>query len=130
MQDVAEHKLLWSEPILVIGDHPRLFVWNQHQVTECAVMAFGNVVKTGNLHVCRRTANAAIEAIFEVALEAGAEDCGAVLERCADQGVLLTPGRSCGDDYARWVRLCFTSVPPARLEAALEKLAPLFRRPS
>ena len=63
-------------------------------------------------------------------LAAGAEDCSAFLERCADQGVLLTPGRSCGDDYARWVRLCFTSVPPARLEAALEKLAPLFRRPS
>lgn len=63
-------------------------------------------------------------------LEAGAEDCSAFLERCADQGVLLTPGRSCGEDYARWVRLCFTSVPPARLEAALEKLAPLFRRPT
>ncbi|NNE19450.1 MAG: pyridoxal phosphate-dependent aminotransferase [Myxococcales bacterium] len=63
-------------------------------------------------------------------LEPGAEDCSAFLERCADQGVLLTPGRSCGDDYARWVRLCFTSVRPARLEAALEKLAPLFRGPS
>jgi len=63
-------------------------------------------------------------------IEPGAEDCGAFLERCADQGVLLTPGRSCGEDYARWVRLCFTSVPPARLEAALEKLVPLFRRPS
>ncbi|MGB5521405.1 MAG: pyridoxal phosphate-dependent aminotransferase [Polyangiales bacterium] len=63
-------------------------------------------------------------------LEAGAEDCSAFLERCADGGVLLTPGRSCGDDYARWVRLCFTSVPPARLAAALEKLAPLFRTPS
>ncbi len=63
-------------------------------------------------------------------LEAGAEDCSAFLERCADEGVLLTPGRSCGDDYARWVRLCFTSVPPVRLAAALEKLAPLFRTPS
>jgi len=63
-------------------------------------------------------------------LEPGAEDAGAFLERCADEGVLLTPGRSCGDDYARWVRLCFTSVPPARLEAALEKLVPLFRTPS
>ena len=63
-------------------------------------------------------------------LAPGAKDCSAFLERCADQGVLLTPGRSCGEDYARWVRLCFTSVPPARLEAALGKLAPLFRRPS
>ncbi len=63
-------------------------------------------------------------------LEAGADDCSAFLERCADRGVLLTPGRACGEDYARWIRLCFTSVPPARLEAALERLAPLFRRPS
>ena len=63
-------------------------------------------------------------------LEPGAKDCSGFLERCADQGVLLTPGSSCGADYATWVRLCFTSVPPARLEAALAKLAPLFRTPS
>jgi N-succinyldiaminopimelate aminotransferase len=62
-------------------------------------------------------------------LEPGATDCSAFLERCADAGVLLTPGRSCGTDYAKWVRLCFTSVPPAQLAAALEKLAPLFRTP-
>ena len=63
-------------------------------------------------------------------LHPGAEDCSVFLERCADAGVLLTPGRSCGADYAKWVRLCFTSVPPAQLAAALEKLAPLFRTPS
>jgi N-succinyldiaminopimelate aminotransferase len=56
-------------------------------------------------------------------------DCVAFLERCADAGVLVTPGRSCGADYAKWVRLCFTSVPPAQLAAALRKLAPLFRTP-
>jgi N-succinyldiaminopimelate aminotransferase len=60
-------------------------------------------------------------------LDSGAVDCTAFLERCADVGVLLTPGRSCGDDYAKWVRLCFTSVPPAQLATALEKLAPLVR---
>jgi len=60
-------------------------------------------------------------------LNPGDTDCAAFLERCADKGVLLTPGRSCGADYAKWVRLCFTSVPPAQLTAALEKLAPLFR---
>jgi N-succinyldiaminopimelate aminotransferase len=60
-------------------------------------------------------------------LDPGDADCTAFLERCADAGVLLTPGRSCGADYAKWVRLCFTSVPPAQLAAALEKLAPLFR---
>jgi N-succinyldiaminopimelate aminotransferase len=58
-----------------------------------------------------------------------AEDCSAFLGRCADAGVLLTPGSSCGADYAKWVRLCFTSVPRARLGAALERLRPLFRTP-
>ena len=60
----------------------------------------------------------------------GETDCASFLARCADEGVLLTPGGSCGADYARWVRICFTSVPRARLDAALEKLAPLFRRPA
>ena len=60
-------------------------------------------------------------------LAPGDEDCTAFLERCADAGVLLTPGRSCGADYAKWVRLCFTSVPPAQLAQALEKLGPLVR---
>jgi N-succinyldiaminopimelate aminotransferase len=60
-------------------------------------------------------------------LDPGDPDCAAFLERCADAGVLLTPGRSCGADYAKWVRLCFTSVPPAELAAALQKLAPLCR---
>ena len=59
----------------------------------------------------------------------GDVDCSAFLERCADAGVLLTPGRSCGADYANWVRLCFTSVPPAQLAVALEKLTPLVRTP-
>jgi N-succinyldiaminopimelate aminotransferase len=62
-------------------------------------------------------------------VEPGDADCGAFLERCADEGVLLTPGRSCGADYAKWVRLCFTAVPPADLAEALAKLAPVFRRP-
>lgn len=62
-------------------------------------------------------------------LDPRAEDCTPFLERCADRGVLLTPGRSCGDDYAKWVRLCFTAVPPARLSEALAALAPVFREP-
>jgi N-succinyldiaminopimelate aminotransferase len=63
-------------------------------------------------------------------LDRDAEDCSAFLERSADIGVLLTPGRSCGADYAKWVRLCFTSVPPAQLAAALQRLGPLFQTPS
>jgi len=56
-------------------------------------------------------------------------DCSPFLERCADEGILLTPGRSCGAAYTKWVRLCFTAVPQARLEAALERLAPVYRAP-
>lgn len=63
-------------------------------------------------------------------LDADATDCTAFLERCADVGVLLTPGVSCGDDYAKWVRVCFTSVPQDRLESALQRLSPLVRTPA
>jgi len=63
-------------------------------------------------------------------LERSAEDCNAFLGRCADAGVLLTPGSSCGAAYGKWVRLCFTSVPRVRLDAALERLAPLFQTPA
>jgi N-succinyldiaminopimelate aminotransferase len=50
-------------------------------------------------------------------------DCVPFLERCLEVGVLLTPGSACGRDYGRWVRLCFTSVPPAELADALERLS-------
>jgi N-succinyldiaminopimelate aminotransferase len=50
------------------------------------------------------------------------------LERCLDAGVLLTPGGACGRDYERWVRVCFTSVPPDELHEALEALRPVLRR--
>jgi N-succinyldiaminopimelate aminotransferase len=49
-------------------------------------------------------------------------DCLPFLQRCLDAGVMLTPGASCGEAYARWARLCFTSVPPHELEAALDRL--------
>ncbi len=44
------------------------------------------------------------------------------LERCLAAGVLLTPGSASGRDYASWVRLCFTAVPPTDLARALERL--------
>ncbi|HHH28102.1 MAG TPA: pyridoxal phosphate-dependent aminotransferase [Polyangiaceae bacterium] len=53
------------------------------------------------------------------------EDTLALLERCLDAGVLLTPGVACGQHYADWVRLCFTAVPPDELEDALSRLAPI-----
>jgi len=63
-------------------------------------------------------------------LAPGDESSMPFLERCADRGVLLTPGASCGRHFARSVRLCFTAVPPAQLDEALEVLAPLFRKAS
>lgn len=45
------------------------------------------------------------------------------LERCMEAGVLLTPGAAAGRHYEKWVRLCFTSVPPADLDDALARLS-------
>ena len=55
------------------------------------------------------------------------EELMGFLERCLDAGVLLTPGTASGRDYARWVRLCFTAVPPAELDDALTRLARVLR---
>lgn len=56
------------------------------------------------------------------------EDPLDLLERCLDAGVLLTPGAASGKDYASWVRLCFTSVPPDELQEALDAIAPILGR--
>lgn len=56
------------------------------------------------------------------------EDTMALLERCLDAGVLLTPGAASGRDYEGFVRLCFTSIAPAELERALALLAPILAR--
>jgi aspartate/methionine/tyrosine aminotransferase len=46
-----------------------------------------------------------------------------ILERAVDRGVLLAPGDAFGRDYGSFARLCFTAVPPARLEVGLARLA-------
>ena len=47
----------------------------------------------------------------------------AILERAVDRGVLLAPGDAFGSAYAEsFARLCFTSVPPARVVAGIERL--------
>lgn len=51
----------------------------------------------------------------------------ALLERCLDAGVLLTPGSSSGRDYEGWVRLCYTVVPPEELRRALTALRVVLR---
>jgi aspartate/methionine/tyrosine aminotransferase len=35
---------------------------------------------------------------------------------------LLTPGTASGKDYEGWVRVCFTTVPPAELADALSRI--------
>ena len=55
-------------------------------------------------------------------LPPGAANADALLLRAIDQGVLLTPGAASGDAYARWVRLCFTTLPPDTLDEALAHL--------
>jgi aspartate/methionine/tyrosine aminotransferase len=45
------------------------------------------------------------------------------LEGCLDDGVVLAPGLSCGEAYGSWVRLCFTSAPPADVAVAVRRLA-------
>ena len=50
-----------------------------------------------------------------------------VLERVIELGVLLAPGAAFGADYARWARLCFTSVDRDALERGLERLVRALR---
>ena len=51
------------------------------------------------------------------------EDLAGFLDRCLSAGVLLTPGTAAGAAYTTWARLCYTAVPPAELDQALERLA-------
>ncbi len=66
---------------------------------------------------------------FDVApwLKAG-ESVTDFLERALAAGVLLTPGGASGADYASWVRLCFSAVPPTELAQATERLRDLMPR--
>ncbi|RMG12272.1 MAG: pyridoxal phosphate-dependent aminotransferase [Deltaproteobacteria bacterium] len=50
------------------------------------------------------------------------EDLEALLVRCLEAGVLLTPGTACGEAYTTHVRVSFTSVSEADLEEALGRL--------
>jgi aspartate/methionine/tyrosine aminotransferase len=45
------------------------------------------------------------------------------LADCLEDGVAVAPGVSCGRDYASWLRLCYTSAPPADVGVAISKLA-------
>lgn len=52
----------------------------------------------------------------------GGRPLTSLLAQAIDRGVLLAPGDGCGEAYATWARLCFTSVPDARLREGLDRL--------
>jgi aspartate/methionine/tyrosine aminotransferase len=45
-----------------------------------------------------------------------------LLTRAIDEGVMLAPGAAFGEAYASWARLCFTSVPEARVVEGIARL--------
>jgi aspartate/methionine/tyrosine aminotransferase len=49
-------------------------------------------------------------------------DCLPVLEKVAEQGVLLAPGSAFGDACTRYARLCFTGVDEARLNEGIDRI--------
>ncbi|MCB9777253.1 MAG: pyridoxal phosphate-dependent aminotransferase [Alphaproteobacteria bacterium] len=51
-----------------------------------------------------------------------------LLERCIDRNLLVAPGASFGEDYAHFVRVCFTSAPPAQVARAVDVLAEILGR--
>jgi aspartate/methionine/tyrosine aminotransferase len=54
-------------------------------------------------------------------------DCFGLLEQLADAGVLLAPGAAFGAMYARWARLCFTSMDAARRAEGIDRLNRVLR---
>ena len=49
------------------------------------------------------------------------------LEDCAADGILVAPGVSSGSDYASWIRLCYTAMPPRDVKEAVQRLAQRLR---
>jgi aspartate/methionine/tyrosine aminotransferase len=52
----------------------------------------------------------------------GGDDCMPVLERFAARGVLIAPGNAFGSSHGGFARLCFTGVPPDRLDEGIDRI--------
>jgi aspartate/methionine/tyrosine aminotransferase len=52
----------------------------------------------------------------------GEDSAYSVLERCAEQGVLLAPGAAFGSEFASWARLCYTAVTPELLDLGVSRI--------
>ena len=50
------------------------------------------------------------------------EDCMPILEQCAASGVLIAPGSAFGERCGGFARLCYTGVPPARLDEGIDRI--------
>lgn len=55
-------------------------------------------------------------------------DCMPILEQCAQAGVLLAPGSAFGDACRGFARLCFTGVPPDRLDEGIDRINAVLAR--
>ena len=60
---------------------------------------------------------------LDVARRLGERGLDGFLEDCFEAGVLVAPGSSSGADYATWIRLCYSAVPPAEAAEAARRLA-------
>ena len=45
-----------------------------------------------------------------------------ILEQCAASGVLIAPGSAFGERCGGFARLCYTGVPPARLDEGIDRI--------
>jgi aspartate/methionine/tyrosine aminotransferase len=65
---------------------------------------------------------------LDLSAHAPAGDLWPLIERLLDAGVSIAPGEQFGAGFARHARLCFTAVPPERLEVGLARLASVLNR--
>lgn len=65
---------------------------------------------------------------LDAAARLGEGGMPALLEECFEAGVLVAPGASSGAAYASWIRLCYSSLPPADAAEAVRRLAAVLGR--
>jgi N-succinyldiaminopimelate aminotransferase len=63
----------------------------------------------------------------DVAATLGERGMAGLLEDCLAEGVLVAPGASSGEAYGGWIRLCYSSLPPAQAADAVRRLARVLR---
>ena len=63
---------------------------------------------------------------FDASAHLGDGDILDLLDRCREAGVTLTPGVASGADFADYLRLSFTVVPPSEIQDAVSRLQQVF----